>query len=117
MDLAIFNGLSNLSLYFIFWIISALWLYKRKLKLFSLYFGIGTVGFLLCSTNYMPKRLIASIEKAYDPIALDVLDSSKTYYIHVLSSGVFDTPRLPASLSLSTEYGGVNTFGRGHTGL
>src|SRR5690606_29123989 len=55
------------------------------------------------STNYVPKQLIASIEKAYDPIDLHLIDNSETYYILVLGAGASMDARLPASMNLNQE--------------
>ncbi|WP_182205681.1 ElyC/SanA/YdcF family protein [Gelidibacter maritimus] len=64
---------------------------------------IGIVLFLLSATNYVPKKLIASIESAYDPIDLDLIDRSESYYIHVLGAGASRDARLPASMNLNQE--------------
>lgn len=69
--------------------------------MYMLFIIIGVVAFLLSSTSYLPKRLITSIEKTYDPIELQALDQSKTYHIHVLGSGATLDSRLPASMNLN----------------
>ena len=58
--------------------------------------------FLLCSTRYFPLKLIASIESAYNPIAIEKLDRSKSYYIYVLGAGCSVDQSLPATMNLST---------------
>lgn len=63
--------------------------------------AIGVVFFLLVSTNYIPKKLIYSIEKTYSPIELSKLSKSETYYIHVLGAGASVDKRLPASMNLN----------------
>lgn len=70
--------------------------------MFTFYIVTGIIVFLVCSTSYVPKRLIASIEKAYNPIELNILDPSKHYYIHVLGSGATNDSRLPASMNLNS---------------
>lgn len=56
---------------------------------------------LMCSTSYLPKKLVNSIEKNYAPISLYQLDTSKTYYIHVLGAGSSNDSRLPATMNLN----------------
>ncbi|MBO3100163.1 ElyC/SanA/YdcF family protein [Gelidibacter pelagius] len=90
-------------LYFIVWGLFAYWLKRNKHKLATLVIALGIVMFLVCSTSYVPKKLIASIESAYAPIDLQLLDRSKTYYIHVLGSGATTDSRLPASMNLNQE--------------
>ena len=63
---------------------------------------ILVVFVLLISTNYVPKRLIHSIEKKYIPIALHNLDTSKQYHILVLGAGATVDDRLPPSMDLNT---------------
>lgn len=93
--------LPNLGLYFVIWGILAVWLKHKKSTLYIFFIAIGIILFLVSSTNYIPKRLVASIEKAYDPIELQGMDRSKTYYIHVLGSGASNDSRLPPSMNLS----------------
>lgn len=100
--LSILKDIPNLGLYFIIWGLAAYWLTKKKHKSSTLVIVIGIVLFLVCSTNYVPKRLIASIEKAYDPIDLHLIDDSQTYYIHVLGSGANNQLGLPATMNLNS---------------
>lgn len=101
--LSLLKALPNLSLYFSIWALFAYWLKKNKHKLATLVIASGIVLFLLCSTNYLPKKLIASIESAYDPINLNQIDRSEIYYIHVLGSGATTDSRLPPSMNLNQE--------------
>lgn len=101
--LNVLKALPNISLYFVVWVMSAYWLKKNKHKLATSVIVLGIVVFLVCSTSYVPKKLIASIESAYTPIDLQLLDRSKTYYIHVLGSGATMDTRLPASMNLNQE--------------
>lgn len=94
--------LPNISLYFIVWGLLAYWLKRKKHKMATLFIVLGIVLFLVCSTNYLPKQLIASIEKTYRPIELNSIDISKTYYIHVLGAGASTDPRLPPSMSINS---------------
>lgn len=57
--------------------------------------------FLLCSTRYFPLKLLASIESTYNPIAIEKLDRSKSYYIYVLGAGSAADHKLPATMNLS----------------
>jgi len=58
--------------------------------------------FLLCSTRYLPLKLIASIENTYTPIEMEKLSHSKYYYIYVLGAGCSVDQSLPATMNLST---------------
>lgn len=95
--------LPNIGLYFSIWVIFAYWLHKNKHRLATLVITIGIVLFLISATNYVPKKLIASIESAYDPIDLNHINRSETYYIHVLGAGASRDARLPASMNLNQE--------------
>lgn len=92
--------LPNLGLYFVVWSVLCFWLNYKRNKLYIFVISIGITLFLVSSTNYVPKRLIAGIEKNHDPIILDHFDRSKTYYIHVLGSGASNDAKLPASMNL-----------------
>lgn len=100
--LSILKDIPNLGLYFIIWAFFAYWLRKNNHKFSTLISVVGIVLFLVCSTNYVPKRLIASIENGYDPIDLNLMDCSNTYYIHVLGSGVTNHSGLPATMNLNS---------------
>lgn len=101
--LSVLKTLPNISLYFIIWLLFALWLNRKKHKLTILVVALGILLFLISATSYVPKKLIASIESAYAPIEFQLLDRSKLYYIHVLGSGATMDPRLPASMNLNQE--------------
>lgn len=101
--LSVLKELPNIGLYFIIWGLFAYWLKKNKHKLATLVIALGIVLFLVCSTSYVPKKLIASIEKGYDPIDLHLIDDSETYYILVLGAGASMDARLPASMNLNQE--------------
>ena len=101
--LSVLKELPNLALYFIIWGIFAYWLIKIKHRLATLIIALGVVMLLVSSTSYVPKKLIASIEKTYDPLELHLLDRSATYYIHVLGAGASMDLRLPASMNLNQE--------------
>lgn len=94
--------LPNISLYFLILGTVSIFTYKIKYKMYTLYIAIGIILFLISSTSYLPKKLIASIEKAYDPIELHLIDRSEIYYIHVLGSGASNDSRLPASINLNS---------------
>ncbi len=90
----------NVSLYFIIWGLTAYWFKRKKYKFSNLYLIIGIIALLICSTSYFPKKLIHSIEKAYQPIEVSQLDKAETYYIHVLGAGTSLDESLPASMNL-----------------
>lgn len=100
--LDVLKELPNIMLYFIIWALIGYGLKKNKHKLATFFIAFGIVLFLVCSTSYVPKRLIASIEKAYDPIDLNLLDRSEVYYIHVLGSGASNAINLPAPMNLNS---------------
>lgn len=87
-----------------FFIILALIMYRfrnNNSKLFKFYRIAGILLFLICSTSYIPKKLINAIEKTYSPLEPQKLDTTKTYFIHVLGAGTEIDSRLPATMNLS----------------
>jgi uncharacterized SAM-binding protein YcdF (DUF218 family) len=92
----------EISWFFILLVLVAYWLKNNNHKMFIVVSLLGIVLFLLCSTSYLPKIAINSVEKKFTPIKLSQIDTSKTYYIYVLGSGVTLDPRLPASMKLSS---------------
>lgn len=91
----------------IYWYFTLLTLiiYKLKNKNNTMFILCGLVGIfllLVCSTSYLPKKLVNSIEKKYKPINLNQIDNSKTYYIHILGAGSSLDSRLPATMNLSS---------------
>ncbi|WP_338647703.1 YdcF family protein [Flavobacterium sp. KS-LB2] len=71
-------------------------------KMFKFSGIAGILLFLVCSTSYVPKKLIYAIEKTYSPIEPQKLDTTKFYYIHVLGAGTSLDTKLPATMNLST---------------
>ena len=91
-------SLSNL---FIAWFILILFFhYLKKRRLF--YWGVlcGVLVFLMCSTNYIPKKLIHNYERQYKVLNITSLDTTKHYYIHILAAGYEIDQELPASAQL-----------------
>ena len=41
---------------------------------------MGILLFLVCSTNYIPKKLVGRLEERYRVFGTRDLDTSKTYY-------------------------------------
>lgn len=100
--ISILQSLPNIYVYFIIWGVLIIWFNRKKhrrLYQWNLVIGIGVV--LLCSTSYLPKKLIHSIERTYSPLVLGKLDKSENYYIHVLGSGTSLDEKLPASMNLN----------------
>lgn len=88
-----------------YFILLALLIYKLKnnnYKMFILISAVGIILLLVCSTSYIPKKLVNSIEKNYAPISLHQLDTSKIYFIHVLGAGSSSDFRLPATMNLNS---------------
>ena len=101
--LSLLKTLPDVSLYFIIWGLTAYWFKRKKYKFSSLYIIIGVALLLVCSTSYIPKKLIYSIENTYAPIDLKQLNEAETYYIHVLGAGASLDYRLPSSMNLNSE--------------
>src|SRR5690554_6809188 len=100
--LSILKLIPNVNLYFLIWGFTAYWFKRKKYKFSNLYLIIGIIALLICSTSYFPKKLIHSIEKAYQPIDLLQLEKTEKYYIHVLGSGTSLDENLPASINLNS---------------
>jgi uncharacterized SAM-binding protein YcdF (DUF218 family) len=100
--LPLLKSIPNVSLYFIIWGITAYWFKRKKYKFSNLYLIIGLIALLICTTSYFPKKLIHTIEKAYQPIDLLQLEKTEKYYIHVLGSGTSLDENLPASINLNS---------------
>jgi uncharacterized SAM-binding protein YcdF (DUF218 family) len=91
----------NISWYFILLIPIAYWLKNDNHKMFMVVSILGFALFILCSTSYVPKKLINTIEKTYIPIRLNQLDNTKTYYIYVLGAGASIDADIPATMNLN----------------
>ena len=85
--LSVLKELPNIMYYFIIWGLLVVWLKKINHKLTTVVIAGGVILFLICSTSYVPRKLIASLERHYSPIQLQDLDRTKNYYIHVLGAG------------------------------
>lgn len=88
--------------YFIVLLLLIYRLKNKKRKLMVTFSILLFALFLLCSTRYFPLKLIASIESAYNPIAIEKLNRSTSYYIYVLGAGCSADKSLPATMNLST---------------
>lgn len=80
-------------------------IYRLKNKNRKIYLACSAVGvllFIVCSTSYIPLKLIDSIEQNFDPLTIQKLDNTKCYYIYVLGAGSVADNRLPATMNLST---------------
>ena len=98
----------NLTTFFSLWAIFCFISYVfKKRSLFKWSVGFGLLFFLVCTTSYIPKRLIMNLEDQYEVIDLEKLDTSKPYYIHVLGAGYDLDKRLQATSQLD-----LKTLGR-----
>lgn len=97
------KNIPDVSLYFQIWVIIAIIYYRKPFRFYKAYVITGIVLLLVSSTTYVPKLLINSIEKQYNPINLSQVEVSKKYHIHVLGAGSTIDERLPASMNLSSE--------------
>lgn len=92
----------NINWYFIIIVLLAFLLKNNNKKMFITISVLGIIFFLVCSTSYVPKKLISSIENNFSPIELNQFDTSKKYYILVLGAGASNDNRLPASMNINT---------------
>lgn len=92
----------NSNWYFIIIMLLAYLLKNYNKKMFISVNVIGIIIFLVCSTSYLPKKLISSIENNFAPIELNQFDKAQKYYILVLSAGASIDNRLHASMNLNT---------------
>ena len=98
----------NLATFFSLWAIFCFMSYVfKKRSLFTWLLGIGMLFFLVCTTSYVPKRLIMNLEDQNEVIDLEKMDTSKPYYIHVLGAGYDLDKRLQAISQLD-----LKTLGR-----
>ena len=98
----------NLTTFFSLWAIFCFMSYVfKKRSLFKWSAVIGLLFFLVCTTGYVPKRLIMNLEDQYEVIDLEKLDTSKQYFIHVLGAGYDLDKRLQATSQLD-----LKTLGR-----
>ena len=58
--------------------------------------------FILSSTHYVPAQLIKNYESKFTVWSPEFIESSETYYLHVLGAGYSLDPALPATSQLST---------------
>ncbi|MDZ7613005.1 MAG: hypothetical protein U5K51_04320 [Flavobacteriaceae bacterium] len=58
---------------------------------------------LVCSTSYVPKKLIRNLEAQYEAINTEKLDTAQTYYIHVLGAGYDLDKNLQATSQLDLQ--------------
>jgi uncharacterized SAM-binding protein YcdF (DUF218 family) len=94
----------NLSNFFLAWTIFIVLSYVlKKQRVFKVSLFLGVSFFLLCSTNYIPKKLIRTIEEKYAVLNIQNLDTTKHYYIHVLGAGYSLDANLPAVSQLDTK--------------
>jgi uncharacterized SAM-binding protein YcdF (DUF218 family) len=92
---------ADISLYLLILLGFGLYLRWKRYKHTGKYWSVLIVVFLICSTSYVPKKLIHSIEKSYAPLEIKDLDSNTLYYVYVLGAGAGYNEQLPASMNLS----------------
>lgn len=94
----------NLSNFFLILLLLALVAYVlKKKKIFKTFCYSGFVIFLVCSTSYIPKKLVTSLESTYDLMNTNSLDTTKHYFIHVLGAGYSLDERLPAVSKMESK--------------
>jgi uncharacterized SAM-binding protein YcdF (DUF218 family) len=77
------------------------YLFKKR-KYFKTICYSGFILLLICSTSYIPKKLLVNLESKYPVLEPHSLDTSKQYYIHVLGAGYSLDYRLPALSKMET---------------
>ena len=98
------KSLLTLSNFFLLWFLLILVLYFFKRKKWGKRIGqLGVLFFLICSTNYIPRKIIASMEAKYASLEVQSIQPTKTTYIHVLGAGYDLNPKLPAVAQVSTK--------------
>lgn len=75
--------------------------YKFNIQKAYLLWIFYFILFLMCATSYLPKYLVKKHENKNSIINQNLIDTSKTYYIHVLGAGYSLDPRLPATAQLN----------------
>jgi len=109
------KSLPTLSNLFFIWVLLYLWLRFKTHKFQRFVLITGSMCLLICTTSYVPKLLVTTIEKHYSVLNPQALDQNETYFIHVLGAGYNLNPDLPAltqleSTSLSRLNEGVRIF-------
>lgn len=92
----------NSNWYFILIVLLAYLLKSKSKKMFITFSVLGIIFFLVCSTSYVPEKLISSIENKFAPIELNQFNPAKKYYILILGAGASNDNKLPASMNLNT---------------
>lgn len=109
------KSLPTLSNLFFIWVLLYLWLRFKTHKFQRFVLITGSICLLICTTSYVPKLLVTTIEKHYSVLNPQALDQNETYFIHVLGAGYNLNSDLPAltqleSTSLSRLNEGVRIF-------
>ena len=109
------KSLPTLSNLFFIWVLLYLWLRFKTYKFQRFVLITGSICLLICTTSYVPKLLVTTIEKHYSVLDPQALDQDKTYFIHVLGAGYNLNSDLPAltqlgSTSLSRLSEGIRVF-------
>ena len=95
------NNLTLYNFFILFFLLLLILTYKLNIQkaywLWIFYF----ILFLVCATSYLPKYLVKKHENKKSIINLNLIDTSKTYYLHVLGAGYSLEKRLSATKQLS----------------
>lgn len=95
------NNLTLYNFFILFFVLLLILTYKLNIQkaywLWIFYF----ILFLVCATSYLPKYLVKKHENKKSIINLNLIDTSKTYYLHVLGAGYSLEKRLSATKQLS----------------
>lgn len=97
----IFQGitLSNFLLLGVFFLLGVA--YRVGFKKIRIALLLWVIIFLVVTTQFVPAKLVAAYEAKVIVCNPKLLDTTKTYYLHVLGAGYSLDPRLPATGQLS----------------
>lgn len=95
------NNLTLYNFFILFFVMLIILTFKFNIQkaywLWIFYF----ILFLMCATSYLPKYLVKKHENKNSIINPNLIDTSKTYYLHVLGAGYSLEKRLSATKQLS----------------
>jgi len=75
--------------------------YRKGWKSLRIGSGIIFLAWLLCATTWLPSQLVKQYEAQINVCQPQALDTTQTYYIHVLGAGYALDPRLPPTAQLN----------------
>lgn len=93
----------TLNNFFLLWVLFlGLLTYYKSLRKSSWYWGIFIIIGIVSTTNVLPNYLVKHYESQVTVCQPQLLDTTSTYYIHVLGAGYSLDPKLPATSQLES---------------